>query len=145
MATVAKRTARRQAGMAAELAAAFQHHQAGRFERAAALYRKILDKTPDNPDALHLLGVLALGEGRAELGKECRRHALQKQIATPLARITGRWAIALTCGVKNWADNPRCAAGSEPCVGDSQVATPFAGRFCYAKFMPEAVAGVESI
>jgi tetratricopeptide (TPR) repeat protein len=66
MAIVANRTARRRAEGAAELASAFQHHQAGRFARAATLYRKILDKTPDNPDALHLLGLLALREGRGE-------------------------------------------------------------------------------
>ena len=66
MARVGNRIARRPAGLAAELKAAFQHHQAGRFERAANLYRKILNKAPDNPDALHLLGLLALREGRAE-------------------------------------------------------------------------------
>jgi Flp pilus assembly protein TadD len=66
MAIVANRTARRRAEVAAELASAFQHHQAGRFARAAARYRKILDKSPDNPDALHLLGLLALREGRGE-------------------------------------------------------------------------------
>jgi len=35
MAIVANRTARRRAEGAAELASAFQHHQAGRFARAA--------------------------------------------------------------------------------------------------------------
>jgi tetratricopeptide (TPR) repeat protein len=50
----------------AQLAAAFQHHQAGRFERAASLYRQILNKKPDHPDALHLLGILALREGRGD-------------------------------------------------------------------------------
>jgi tetratricopeptide (TPR) repeat protein len=66
MATIGNRTVRRQAGLASELAAAFEHHRAGRVERAAAVYRKILNKMPDNPDALHLLGVIALGEGRPE-------------------------------------------------------------------------------
>jgi tetratricopeptide (TPR) repeat protein len=66
MTGVGNQMPRRQAGLAAELKAAFQHHQAGRFERAAFLYRKILNKAPGNPDALHLLGLLALGEGRAE-------------------------------------------------------------------------------
>src|SRR3984893_4694862 len=55
MASVGNRMPRRQAGLAAELTAAFQHHQPGRVERAATLYRKILNKAPHNPDALHLL------------------------------------------------------------------------------------------
>jgi tetratricopeptide (TPR) repeat protein len=48
------------------LAAAYEHHRAGHAERAAALCGAILDKMPDNPEALHLLGVIALGEGRPE-------------------------------------------------------------------------------
>jgi len=38
---------------------ALQHHQAGRFPQAEALYRQILAQQPDHPEALHLLGVLA--------------------------------------------------------------------------------------
>jgi tetratricopeptide (TPR) repeat protein len=66
MATIANRTGWRQAGTAGELAAALEHHRSGRIGRAAAIYRKILNKAPDNPDALNLLGVVALGEGRPE-------------------------------------------------------------------------------
>jgi tetratricopeptide (TPR) repeat protein len=66
MAGIGNRTARRHAGLASELATAFGHHQAGRLERAAALYRKVLNKEPDNPHALHLLGVIAFAEGRPE-------------------------------------------------------------------------------
>ncbi len=36
---------------------AFEHHRAGRYEQAAALYRQVLQATPTNADALHLLGV----------------------------------------------------------------------------------------
>src|SRR6266852_9609769 len=60
------RGVRRQAGLASELAAALAQYQTGRLERAATLCRKILNKAPDNPDALHLLGVIALREGRPE-------------------------------------------------------------------------------
>ncbi len=56
----------RQASIATELSAAFEHHRAGRIKRASALYRKILNKAPDNPDALHLLGVIALSDRRPE-------------------------------------------------------------------------------
>ena len=58
--------AARRGTTAAELEAGIAQHEAGRPERAAALYRKVLAREPDNADALHLLGVVALGEGRAE-------------------------------------------------------------------------------
>src|SRR6516165_9362109 len=41
------------------LALAVQHHEAGRRDQAEALYRDILRESPQNPHALHLLGVLA--------------------------------------------------------------------------------------
>jgi predicted O-linked N-acetylglucosamine transferase (SPINDLY family) len=37
---------------------AIADHQAGRQEKAEAAYREVLGQRPDNPDALHLLGVL---------------------------------------------------------------------------------------
>ncbi|MBV8505320.1 MAG: tetratricopeptide repeat protein [Alphaproteobacteria bacterium] len=39
--------------------AGFAHHQAGRLRRAEALYRKALQKDPNDRNALHLLGVIA--------------------------------------------------------------------------------------
>lgn len=39
---------------------AFAHHQSGRFDEAEKLYYSVLDLEPDNPDAQHNLGVLAL-------------------------------------------------------------------------------------
>ena len=54
---------RRQAASTADLTVALEHHRAGRLDCAEALYRKILQKSPGNPDALHLLGVVALERG----------------------------------------------------------------------------------
>jgi tetratricopeptide (TPR) repeat protein len=48
------------------MSTAFEHHRAGRLKRASAIYHKILTKAPDNPDALHLLGVIALSDRRPE-------------------------------------------------------------------------------
>jgi protein O-GlcNAc transferase len=47
----------------AELTVALQHHRAGRLQRAEAFYRKFLQKSLGNPDALHLLGVVVLALG----------------------------------------------------------------------------------
>ena len=44
--------------------AALEHHQAGRVDRAEALYRKVLAAAPGHPDSLHLLGVIAHQKGR---------------------------------------------------------------------------------
>jgi tetratricopeptide (TPR) repeat protein len=50
--------------------AGFAHHQAGRLRRAEALYRKALQKDPDDANALHLLGVVAYQWG--EVGTAVR-------------------------------------------------------------------------
>jgi tetratricopeptide (TPR) repeat protein len=50
--------------------AGFAHHQAGRLDRAEALYRRALDKNPDDANALHLLGVIAYQRG--EIGAALR-------------------------------------------------------------------------
>jgi tetratricopeptide (TPR) repeat protein len=55
---------RRRAGSAADLTVALEHHRAGRLARAETLYRRFLRKAPGNPDALHLLGVLAAARGQ---------------------------------------------------------------------------------
>ncbi len=44
--------------IAGVLSLAAQHHQAGRLPQAQSLYREVLKADADNPDALHLLGVL---------------------------------------------------------------------------------------
>ncbi|MFQ6024211.1 MAG: tetratricopeptide repeat protein [Acidiferrobacterales bacterium] len=45
---------------------ALEHHRAGRLQQAEVIYRQILRKKPDHPDALHLLGVIALQTGKHE-------------------------------------------------------------------------------
>jgi tetratricopeptide (TPR) repeat protein len=57
---------RRHAASTAGLTVALEHHRAGRLERAEALYRKFLRNAPGNPDALHLLGVLAIARGNPD-------------------------------------------------------------------------------
>jgi protein O-GlcNAc transferase len=39
-------------------AEALEHHQAGRLDAAAALYRAILAREPNHADSLHLLGLI---------------------------------------------------------------------------------------
>jgi len=58
------------------LIVARQHHRAGRLEAAAQLYRRILDAAPDEPDALHLLGLVLHAQGDSAAAVELIRRAL---------------------------------------------------------------------
>jgi len=44
---------------AEKLKKAVSLQQNGKFENAAQLYRRVLAEEPDNPDALHMLGLLS--------------------------------------------------------------------------------------
>ena len=46
------------------LTIAVKHHQGGRPQEAEAIYRQVLQHDPQQPDALHLLGLLAYENGR---------------------------------------------------------------------------------
>lgn len=52
--------------IAAALEFALRHHQAGNLQAAENIYRQILQLEPDNPEALHLLGVSAYQQQRYE-------------------------------------------------------------------------------
>jgi tetratricopeptide (TPR) repeat protein len=58
-----------------------RHHQQGRLDEAARLYQSVLAQQPGDPDALHLLGVVALQKG------DYRRAA--DQIGQAIARNPG--------------------------------------------------------
>lgn len=66
-----KRTAgsRRKKGhppLATALAQAVQWHRAGRLDDAETVYRRVLERAPEHPDALHFLGVLYHQRGQSE-------------------------------------------------------------------------------
>src|SRR5277367_3151773 len=58
------------------LARAIGYHQAGRLREAEALYRGILEESPREPDALHMLGVLAHRAGRRQEAVDLISRAL---------------------------------------------------------------------
>jgi tetratricopeptide (TPR) repeat protein len=59
------------------LQTALQHHQAGRLPEAEALYRQVLQVQPDQPTALHYLGVIAHQIGKHEAAVQYIAQALQ--------------------------------------------------------------------
>lgn len=56
---------------------ALQHHQAGRSQQAAEIYRQVLQINPVHADALHLLGVIAHQEGNHALALDLISRAIQ--------------------------------------------------------------------
>jgi tetratricopeptide (TPR) repeat protein len=59
------------------LANALAHHRAGRLPEAKQIYRQILAANPNDPNAWHLLGVIACEFGNPEMAIECIGRALQ--------------------------------------------------------------------
>ncbi len=70
-------------GVAELLAVGVRHHQAGQWPEAEKIYRRALELQPDQPDALHLLGVLAIQAGRHQVATELIGRAVRLNEANP--------------------------------------------------------------
>jgi tetratricopeptide (TPR) repeat protein len=66
-----------------QLQQALAHHQAGRLQQAEMLYRDILAREPDHPDALHLLGAIAHQLGQHEQAVSLIELAIRAQPRAP--------------------------------------------------------------
>ena len=79
--------------------------KSGQFEKAGLIYNRILDKDPNNADALHLLGLVEHQKGNTLSGMELIKKAITLQPANikfhlNLGRIlksTGQFTQALDC------------------------------------------------
>lgn len=58
-----------------DLTEAIQVHRAGKFAGAESIYRRHLTLKPDEPQCLHLLGMLLFQTGKAEQGLELLRRS----------------------------------------------------------------------
>ncbi|MDQ2103871.1 tetratricopeptide repeat protein [Azospirillum isscasi] len=90
---------------AALVAAGLAHHGAGRLAEAESAYRRVLADHPRHPDALHLLGALALQGGKPTEAVDWMRQAIRSapdntacfsNLASALRRL-GRRDEALAC------------------------------------------------
>ncbi len=68
------------------LAKALEHHNAGRLPEAENTYRQALEIDPQNPDTLHLLGVLANDVGKHDAAIELIRRAVAIREDIPFFR-----------------------------------------------------------
>jgi Flp pilus assembly protein TadD len=66
------------------LGAGLKHQQAGRLADAEGFYRQVLAVQPDQPDALHLLGVIAHQVGRHDLAVELIGQAIKLDGKNPI-------------------------------------------------------------
>ena len=76
-----------------ELAAGARHHEAGRFREAEQLYRLVLQREPNNAEALNLLGVLAAQAGHVRDAKDM----LSKAVAINGSNPEFRFNLGLVC------------------------------------------------
>ncbi len=60
-----------------EIDQALAHHQAGRLQQAETMYRQILMSRPNHPDALHLLGMIALQAGNHDTAVKLIKRAVE--------------------------------------------------------------------
>jgi tetratricopeptide (TPR) repeat protein len=96
---------------------ALEHHQCGRLVEAERNYRAVLAATPDHPDALHLLGVLAHQFGNNVRAVELIERAVAQRpnvavYHTNLAeayRVLGRLDRAEACCLTALRLNPNAA------------------------------------
>jgi tetratricopeptide (TPR) repeat protein len=65
-------------------AEACRHHQAGRLSEAERAYRQLLAVNPRQPDALHLLGVVAYQSGRQEAAVDLIGQAIRLRDDVPV-------------------------------------------------------------
>ena len=75
----------RKVSIAEALSLAVTHHRQGRLEEAETLYRRILSVAPDQPDALHLLGVLGHQQGHGREAADLIRRSLAIEPEQPAA------------------------------------------------------------
>lgn len=77
----------------AALRLAIEHQGAGRLDEARAILDEVLTRQPDNPDALHLLGLVRFAQGRTEEGAALLGRALDK--APDFAAAQGNLSVML--------------------------------------------------
>jgi tetratricopeptide (TPR) repeat protein len=85
--------------------AGLEHHQSGRVQEAETIYRSVLTEQPEHPDALHLLGVIALQFGNSEASVKLIEHAIKANPKEPqfynmcgeAYRALRKYDVAITC------------------------------------------------
>jgi tetratricopeptide (TPR) repeat protein len=100
-----KRGASAALGVDEALHSALKALQSGRLDKAERIYRKILKRCPDQPDALHFLGLIEGQRGKPDEAIRLMRQAIEvlpinavyhHNLGT-LMKDQGRWGEAIRC------------------------------------------------
>ena len=67
---------------------AVAHHRSGEWEEAEGLYHRVLQKAPNHPDALHLLGLVNQQKGETARAEELVRKAISLDGRAPLFHLS---------------------------------------------------------
>ena len=98
------------------LSRAVDRHRAGDVAAAEGLYRQVLAHTPDQPDALHLLGLALLAQGNADEALMLVEKAVGIAPASPDYRVTLGAAQQALGRLENARDSYRRAISLNPAV-----------------------------
>ncbi len=72
-----------EADLQQRLSTALNHHQAGRYDQAEALYHQILQQQPQQADALHLLGMILFSRGELDKAAGLILNAIESNPQVP--------------------------------------------------------------
>ena len=97
------------------------HHRAGRLDAAAAVYRKVLEHSPNQPDALNLLGVIAQDRGQPVRAVELISKALRRRSRFPEALTNLARAQRAAGDPESAADSARRAIALAPDLAEAHV------------------------
>jgi predicted TPR repeat methyltransferase len=96
-----------------------QHHEAGRIDTAEAIYRDVLAREPDNPDALHWLGLVAFQKRNVAEAADLMGRAVRGNSAIPVYWHNYGEALIATNRITDAIAAFRFAVDLEPNLGIS--------------------------
>lgn len=103
------------------LGQALQQHQAGKVKQAAQIYRRILSSSPDNPDALNLLGLARHQQGDHSGAIELMEKAIRQSPSVPLFHNNLAMALRGAGQEQRATDSLRRAVTLDPAYIDGWV------------------------
>ncbi|MEQ1754807.1 MAG: sulfotransferase [Micropepsaceae bacterium] len=102
-----------------QLEQGIEHHKAGRGEEAEKVYRAVLAKVPNQPDALNLLGVLAMEAGSHDAAFEFLERAVQSRPKDPAILNNYGNALSLVRRFEDAINHLERALAINPNMADS--------------------------
>ncbi|MBI1212787.1 MAG: tetratricopeptide repeat protein [Alphaproteobacteria bacterium] len=102
-----------------ELEFGIEHHKSGRKEEAERVYRSVLQKVPNQPDALNLLGVLAMEADNHEAAFDFLGRAIQARPKDPAILNNYGNALSLVRRYEEASEHLERAVAINPDMADA--------------------------